>query len=115
MLDSLVNRCDRVQDGERPERFDLHDVRVVRHVDEYGRLEEIAFLADPAAAGPKLRALGHGVLDQGGQRRRSAFVGQRAHLDAVVEAVADDRCRGPFDKRIGVRVENTLVHKEAGW
>src|SRR5262249_42989224 len=63
--DGVVKLIECADDRDRSKRLLVHDPRAVRHVAEYRRLEEITLVADPAAAGFNLGALGNGVADEG--------------------------------------------------
>ena len=110
--DAFLDRGDRVDHRQRPERLDLHDVRVVGHVRQHGGFEEVTLLANLMAAGEKVGAFGNRVFDQRGQRRRAALVGKRSHVDTVVEAVAHNGFGSDSCECGGELVEDTVVHKE---
>ena len=100
-------------DRDRAERLVVHDVRLVGDVGEQGRLEEEAAVA-ALAAGEHARALGLGVLDQRLDRVGAAAVGERAHLHAVLEAVADLHLGGALGEALDERVVDAALDVEAG-
>ncbi|GJE71783.1 hypothetical protein CHKEEEPN_3332 [Methylorubrum podarium] len=100
--------------GDRPERLLVHDPGLVRHVGEDGGLEEVAAIADAAAAGEQPRTLGLGVGHERLHRLDPAAVDEGAHLRLGIEAVADlERLRGR-DEAVDEAVVDAVLHEEAG-
>src|SRR5262245_54016301 len=88
-LDRVIELLERADDRDRAERLLVHDARALRHVGEYGRLEEIALVADTPPAGFTLGTFGDGVADEGLHGVEAARMRNRPHAGAFLEAVAD--------------------------
>jgi hypothetical protein len=88
-LHRVVEGAERIDDRDRPERLLVHRLGIVRQLGDDGRFPEVALGADRMAAGDDLRAVPAGVLEVGLHRASATRVGERAHLDVLLEAVAD--------------------------
>ena len=102
---------ERLHADDRAEDFLAHDAHVAVGLGQHGRLDEIALVADDAAAGHDLRALLAAGLEEALHRSVLLLGDQRPELDGRIEAVADldlaglgDRCpRRPCRRRTCAR------------
>src|SRR6185312_1625501 len=87
-LDHLVEGLERQNRRHWPEWLLGHDLRIVRHIGDHGRLKKEALIAVTRAAGDDFATAVLGVIDEAFHRIEPTWVGERPERDAFLETIA---------------------------